>query len=69
MRNTTTFNTIGQPIPRGFNISQNLAAYPYVPHPAQLAGLIPMPVVRPGPIAGRGPVTSLWTRITAAIRG
>ena len=55
MRYGVTFNTIGQVIPAGLHIPQNLAAFPYVPHPLQLTGHVPlMPTLGGSPVAGQG---------------
>ena len=45
MKYGVTFNQNGQVIPPGLHIPQNLANYPYVPHPLQLAGNTPLPVL------------------------
>ena len=55
MRYGVTFNQIGQVIPAGLHFNQNLAWYPYVPHPLQLTGHVAlMPVLGGGPVAGMG---------------
>ena len=56
MRWAVTFDSAGKAIPGGFHIPFNLAGYPYVPHPAMLAGMIPNMNAAIGtvPIAGRG---------------
>lgn len=40
--NNTTFDHNGQPIPNSFHVPSNFAHLPYVPHPLQIAGIMPM---------------------------
>lgn len=64
MRNGVTFDHTGQPIRAGFHIPQNLANFPYVPHPAQLAGMIPNMNAALGslPMAGHGAAVAAMVR-------
>jgi hypothetical protein len=66
-----TRNTIGQIIPPGLHIPANLADFPYVPHPGQLAGQIPYPVLgfNTPAIAGPARVSGYLFKTNKQFRG
>lgn len=70
MRYGVTFNSIGQVLPQGFHISRNLANFPYVPHPLQLTGHVPLfPTLGITNQAGSGPAASALLGVQLGQRG
>lgn len=64
MKYGVTYNQAGQVIPAGLHIPQNLALFPYIPHPLQLAGQMNFfPTLgQSGAIAGVGPAAKATAR-------
>ena len=63
MRYGITFNQNGQVIPPGLHLTQNLSNFPYVPHPLQLSGNIPLPVLGITHDAGPARASNLIAKI------
>jgi hypothetical protein len=66
MRYGVNFAADGTPLPPTFHIPVTLAAYPYVPHPLMLAGIMPvMPVMGAHPPIPQGPAVTIMKALNS----